>query len=67
MDEQLSQTQEELDDRDNFQTEVVQTLSWLTDTQHSLQSMDPDADDAAENVDKCKVRIAQCILLAQLF
>ena len=52
----MGQTQEELDDRDNFQAEVVQTLSWLADTQHGLQAMDPDAEDAAENVDKCKVR-----------
>ena len=65
--EQLGQTQEELDDRDNFQTEVVQTLSWLSDTQHSLLSMDPDADDVAENVDKCKVRVVQCCFMLSSF
>ena len=65
--EQLGQTQEELDDRDNFHTEVVQTLSWLSDTQHSLLSMDPDADDVAENVDKCKVRVVQCCFMLSSF
>nr|KAG5692776.1 hypothetical protein BaRGS_009392 [Batillaria attramentaria] len=53
--EQISQVQEELDDRDNFQTEVAQTLTWLTDTQDSLRTMDPDASDASENVEKCKI------------
>ncbi|KAL8590281.1 hypothetical protein ACOMHN_006397 [Nucella lapillus] len=52
--DELVQMQEEAEDRHNFHTEVTQTLSWLADAHTALATMDPEAHDAQDNVDRCK-------------
>lgn len=56
--EECEQTvQEEVDDREAFQTEIQQTISWLKDTQQQLSNLRPGKDFAQsqERLEKQKV------------
>lgn len=56
VEDSLSEKQEELDNRESFHKEVSQTQSWLSDTESSLQTMDPEAADVAHSLEKIKVK-----------
>ena len=51
--------QEEIDDREGFTTEVVQTVDWLTETKTELQQLRPrmEAPEVVERIEKLKVRV----------
>ena len=50
--------QEEIDDREGFNTEAVQTVDWLTETKTELQQLGPtmEAPEVTEKIEKIKVK-----------
>ena len=53
--------QEEIDDREGFNTEAVQTVDWLTETKTELQQLGAtmEAPEVMEKIEKLKVGIDQ--------
>lgn len=51
----LEQVQEELCELEKFKTEVLHTREWLSSTLEILHQMDPDGDNATDNLEKVKV------------
>ena len=49
--------QEEIDDREGFNTEAVQTVDWLVETKTELQQLGPtmEAPEVSEKIEKIKV------------
>ena len=49
--------QEEIDDREGFTTEAVQTVDWLTETKTEIQQLGPrmEAPEVVERIEKLKV------------
>ena len=60
--------QEEIDDREGFTTEAVQTVDWLTETKTELQQLGPrmEAPEVVERIEKLKVNRVQSIAKASI-